>query len=128
MLKENKITNVVLENTQLKETIRDLIEENDQLKSQIVKLREENEVLQERCSKKSIYGNLHDNGQVTQRDVSRYFENADISVFDFDKSGYDTNHALDIKKLLALKDDYPDLFAEKLLKSHKIIEKRTICS
>lgn len=113
----------MLENTTLKEQIRDLIEENDLLKNQINSLMEENKNLQERAAKISIHANTHNNGGVTHREVSRFFDNCDVSGFDIDKSGYDTNQALDIKKLMTLKEEYPDLFNEKIIQSHKRIEK-----
>lgn len=120
-----KITNVVLENNQLKEQIKELIEQNDKFRTQIEALESINvELKKNHRHRPSIVDQLKDFNQSTHRDVSRQFEMLDISELDLDKSAYDTNQIMDIKKLLSLKDDFPDVFTEKLLSNYNQLERK----
>jgi len=114
---------VVLENTELKRQIKDLIEENDKLKTQIDNLKELNQSLASQSRQRASIISRYEAGPVSHRDFSRVFDHLDISELDVEKHAYDNNLIMDMKKVNAIKEDFPDIYADKLLKSYQRIEK-----
>lgn len=123
-VERKKITNVVLENDNLRDQMKELIEENDKFRKQINALEELTmELKQNAKNRPSLLEDFDDgSGYNTHRDTSKRFDGLDLSAFDPDLSIFESNKIMDIKKLIPLKNDYPDLFAEKLLNNYRILE------
>jgi hypothetical protein len=104
--------------------MKELIEENDKFRMQINALEELTmELKQSAKDRMSVLDDFDDNcGYNTNREASRRLVGLDLSAFNPDLSIFESNKIMDIKKLIPLKNDYPELFAEKLLNNYRILE------
>jgi len=70
------------------------------------------------------YGHSQETGPATHRGLPRGSDILDVSEFDLDKSSYDTDQLIDINKLISLRNEYPDIFIEKVMKNYFILERK----
>ena len=122
-----KITNVVWENDKLKKQIEELVEENDALKQKANELEIKNtNLIQNMEGRQSLLNTVDEFGNQPQKDMSRVFEALDLSVFDYSRMGTNSNKITNIKQLIPLKEDFPELFGDKLLNNYRILEEKYV--